>query len=111
MWPRFEEALAHYRELEQQLSDPAVIVDSILDAIPSRPAWHQAAACRGVDPRLFFPEKGDPGRALDTARALCESCPVAAPCAEAGLREVHGVWAGTSPQQRRLLRRARRQAS
>lgn len=54
----------------------------------ARPAWHGRAACRdaGVD---FF----DPAQA-DTARTLCDGCPVSVDCATAGRREPVGVWAG-----------------
>jgi WhiB family redox-sensing transcriptional regulator len=71
--------------------------------------WRQWAACArpGVNPDLFYPEKGQSGRA---AKAICARCPVARQCLDDALASPaesdHGVRAGTSPKQRRLLRRA-----
>jgi WhiB family redox-sensing transcriptional regulator len=68
------------------------------------PAWAEDAACRGVDPDLFFPERGG---AVDAALSTCAGCPVRAEClADALLRgERHGIWGGTSERTRRVLRR------
>ena len=40
--------------------------------------WRDSAACKGMDPDIFFAGKG-PG-ANDTARAICAECPVSAEC-------------------------------
>lgn len=68
------------------------------------PAWPAQAACRGVDPDLFFPDRGGN---VDAALATCAGCPVRATClADALLRgERHGIWGGTSERTRRVLRR------
>lgn len=63
-----------------------------------RPAWHVDAACRGMDPNTFFPGRGE---SVEPARAVCATCPVAAPCADAGTTETVGVWGGLSARQRR----------
>jgi peptide chain release factor 1 len=47
MWPRFEEALARYRQLEQQMADPAVIAD--------RARFTQAAKEHGTLAKLVKP--------------------------------------------------------
>lgn len=73
---------------------PEELVASLL----RRPEWHQDAACRGAGVDVFFPARG---ASLDEARALCDACPVAGPCAEAGSDEPAGVWAGRSPMERR----------
>lgn len=69
-------------------------------------AWQAEAACRGVDPDLFFPEKGE---SLEPARAVCAKCAVREECLEYSLdgSEKHGVWASTSERQRRTMRAAR----
>ena len=71
---------------------------------PSRPTWHDLAACRGRGPAAFYPGAGvvrgvadDPYR---QAIQLCSRCPVRAQCAEAGAGEVHGVWGGQTPAER-----------
>jgi peptide chain release factor 1 len=64
MWPRFEEALARYRELEQQLSDPAVIADR---ARFTRVAKEHGAAGKLVKPYLEFKKLSDE---IATAEAL-----------------------------------------
>lgn len=69
-----------------------------------RPAWRNQAACRGLDPALFFPERG---ASTAGARAVCRVCPVREVCAtEAVTRnEQFGIWGDTSIRQRRALRR------
>ncbi len=64
--------------------------------------WWAQAACRGADPDLFIPERGD---SADEARAICHDCPVWLPClAEALTTRAVGVWGGTTGIERRWLR-------
>lgn len=73
-------------------------------------AWREQAACRGADPSIFFPREttGPKSEAsYDRARAICSTCPVRGECLDAHLFEMHGCFAGTSPLQRRRLRRER----
>lgn len=72
--------------------------------LPPRPAWHEQAACRGTDPSLFYPEKGDP---TDEAKAVCAECPVAIECFLGGLDEQYGIWGGGTLEDRRATRRER----
>ncbi|HVL91549.1 MAG TPA: WhiB family transcriptional regulator [Actinomycetota bacterium] len=78
-----------------------MIVESIHD-------WQTQAACRGMDPAIFFSPDDD---AAGVARAVCSICPVKAEClSEAMSRgEVYGVWGGTRERDRRAdpPRRAR----
>jgi WhiB family redox-sensing transcriptional regulator len=80
-------------------------VELLLDELVNRPAWHRSAACRGVGPDLFFPERGS--GPLDAALAYCERCPVQAQCLAAGSKvgRTSGIWGGTSARQRQGLRR------
>lgn len=66
--------------------------------------WPQAARCRGVDPDLFFPTRGE---AVEPARALCRQCPVRAQCLATALikGEKFGTWGGLTELERRPLRR------
>jgi WhiB family redox-sensing transcriptional regulator len=71
--------------------------------------WTDHAACRGSDPEVFFPV-GYAGPALDQeamAKAICAGCSVRTDCLEWALRagEPDGVWGGTTPEERRRLRR------
>lgn len=72
----------------------------------SRPdlEWQADAACRGADPDLFFPERGESTR---EAKEICGICPVRRVCLEHALAhgERHGIWGATSERERRSLRR------
>jgi len=65
--------------------------------------WHAQSACLGHDPEIFFPERGDMA-ALNAAKAICQSCPVAEQCLEENMAEKDGVFAGMSGRQRREYR-------
>jgi hypothetical protein len=84
---------------------PHDIEPDVLELL-ERPEWHQRAACRGVGPDAFFPEKG---QSLEPAREHCRRCPVRVECVAAGAHEVDGIWAGLSGKQRRAIRRAERE--
>jgi WhiB family transcriptional regulator, redox-sensing transcriptional regulator len=78
---------------------------------PSDTSWDEYAACRNRDQEIFFPI-GTTGAALQQvseAKAICARCRVAADCLDEALHlgQNHGVWGGTTPEERRaLLRRA-----
>ncbi|WP_070009239.1 WhiB family transcriptional regulator [Streptomyces abyssalis] len=66
--------------------------------------WRYRAACRDVDPELFFPI-GSSGPALiqiDEAKAVCAVCPVRSRCETFGAGEYDGVWGGLTAAERRL---------
>jgi WhiB family redox-sensing transcriptional regulator len=68
--------------------------------------WWRSAACRDVDPELFFPVASQGPGAEETARAkeFCAGCGVRRECLQYALatRQMHGVWGGTSEDERRL---------
>lgn len=72
--------------------------------------WSDHSACRGADPDLFFPI-GYAGPALQmqqaAAKSICAGCPVISDCLDWALRagEPDGIWGGTTPEERRYLRR------
>lgn len=63
--------------------------------------------CREVGVELFFPEeKGSGSETYVMARKICANCVVRNECLEWAIRhEDHGMWGGTSPTERRKLRR------
>ncbi|GAA4906758.1 MULTISPECIES: WhiB family transcriptional regulator [Nocardiopsidaceae] len=71
--------------------------------------WVAQGACRQYDPELFFPvSTTGPGQNdADLAKAICRTCRVRAECLNWALSvgEPHGVWGGTTPEDRRYMRR------
>jgi len=69
-------------------------------------AWQARANCMGVDPELFFPERGSSTR---EAKEVCRGCVVRVDCLEFAIAnsEKFGIWGGMSERERRRVRRAR----
>lgn len=72
--------------------------------------WRQRAACRGVDPDIFFPVSEEDA---DEAKAVCAVCSVREACLEYALahRERDGVWGGATERERRRMIRQRRRSA
>jgi WhiB family redox-sensing transcriptional regulator len=68
--------------------------------------WQTKANCMGVDPDLFFPERGSSTR---EAKEVCRGCVVRDDCLEFAIAngEKFGIWGGMSERERRRVRRAR----
>ena len=68
--------------------------------------WQLEANCLGVDPDLFFPERG---ASTKEAKAVCKGCVVREDCLEFALQngEKFGIWGGLSERERRRIRRQR----
>ncbi len=68
--------------------------------------WQENANCLGVDPDLFFPERGASTR---EAKSVCRGCEVRIECLEYTLAhgEKFGIWGGLSERERRRVRRQR----
>ena len=82
------------------------------DAFSSSIDWRKDARCRDTDPGLFFPI-GTTGMAIEqiqNAKDVCDRCNAKAACLEFALstNQDTGVWGGTSEEERRVIRRARR---
>jgi len=72
--------------------------------------WRHRAACRGVEPEIFYPVTDEEA---EEAKAICGACGVREACLEFALtnRERDGVWGGaTERERRRMLRQRRRSA-
>ena len=62
--------------------------------------------CIGIDTELFFPENAELTAEQHTMfKRICGNCPVQAMCLEWALcHEREGIWAGTRPHDRRVMR-------
>ena len=73
--------------------------------------WRARGACLSADPELFFPlsSAGPSVEQLNQAKTVCAGCQVRAECLEFALatRQLHGVWGGTSEDERLHLLAAR----
>lgn len=72
------------------------------------PPWRKQAACKGGDTNDWFPEQtGANNPSTQQALAICGRCPVVAQCLQHAIDEpeLHGVWGGTTEQERRGMRR------
>ena len=73
---------------------------------PEDQSWQDFANCLGVDPDLFFPERG---ASTKEAKEVCRGCVVREDCLEYALAngEKFGIWVGMSERERRRIRRQR----
>ena len=80
------------------------LIDLLL--APDDQRWRNQANCMGVDPDLFFPERGASTR---EAKEVCRGCVVQQECLEYALAnsEKFGIWGGLSERERRRIRRRR----
>ncbi|HXC83016.1 MAG TPA: WhiB family transcriptional regulator [Trebonia sp.] len=73
--------------------------------------WRAASACLSADPDLFFPIATGSAAAVQIGKAqrICASCQVRRECFDFAMRsgETHGVWGGTTPEERIRVRRQR----
>jgi WhiB family redox-sensing transcriptional regulator len=71
--------------------------------------WRAKAACREVDPELFFPQVGQTPQAT-RAKQVCADCQVRAACLHSALGgplatdDRYGIFAATTPRERQRLR-------
>jgi WhiB family transcriptional regulator, redox-sensing transcriptional regulator len=75
--------------------------------------WRAASACLSADPELFFPIAQGSAADGQTSSALqvCAGCTVRQQCLDFAMTtgEAHGIWGGTTPDERiRARRRAMR---
>src|ERR1700709_2474497 len=80
-----------------------------IELTPDQRTWQDQANCLGVDPDLFFPERGASTR---EAKEVCRGCVVRLDCLDYALDngEKFGIWGGLSERERRRLRRQRAHA-
>ena len=76
--------------------------------------WYSRANCRGVDPELFFPERGvDEIVTRRAALAVCAGCEVREQCLSAAIdqQERWGIWGGKTTPERKFVWRPNRSKS
>ena len=71
--------------------------------------WNNEAACRGLDPEIFYPVSEEEA---EQAKAVCGQCAVQHACLEhaLGSRERDGVCGGATEKERRRIIRQRRRS-
>ena len=89
-------------------------VASKLASLDAEARWQDIAACKGMDPTIFFgPEHAESVKEKrdreDSAKAVCHTCPVREECLEYALdaREGYGIWGGLTELERKALLRRR----
>lgn len=103
-WCPCERCRGHYRTL--RIKDQQRF-HTRRDIPPSdEPTWMDAANCRGMDPDVWFPARGE---SLTRQKAICAACTVREQCLDYALTHAlkSGVWGGKSERERRRLRRER----
>jgi WhiB family redox-sensing transcriptional regulator len=67
--------------------------------------WQEYGNCVGLNPEIFFPERGD---TTVQAKEVCHGCVVRDECLEyAVVHEKFGIWGGMNERERRRFRRLR----
>ena len=83
---------------------------SVDDLLQGQVDWREGAACRDVEPELFFPSSTGAGLQMQTdqAKAVCHGGPVLDRCLgfALGTDQTEGIWGGLTTQERRAARRA-----
>ncbi len=85
-------------------------IEEIADPTESqKEQWWDLANCLGVEPNLFYPERGASTR---EAKEVCRGCAVRDNCLEYAIDngEKFGIWGGLSERERRRVRRQRQVA-
>ena len=84
-----------------------VRISKYSDGIPGE--WTLIAACREIDPDIFFPRIRDK-RAKKIAVSICNSCPVVSECLRHALQVqsesvfgLQGIWGGTNELDRKRM--------
>jgi WhiB family redox-sensing transcriptional regulator len=71
--------------------------------------WRADGACLSADPDLFFPIATGvvAAKQVTKAQRICADCRVQKQCLDFAMKtgEVHGIWGGTTPEDRIRVRR------
>jgi len=78
------------------------------------PFFDGSQICAQTDPDLFFPDSAAESQLnLKQVRPLCRECEFKTPCLEYALKfpDLHGIWAGTTETERKIMRRYSRRTA
>jgi len=84
-----------------------VFVKRHIEEFRYAPDWSDARCAESdVDPEIFFPERSVYVVPLKAARNCCRECMIRATCLKYAMDNQipHGVWGGTTPNEREALR-------
>lgn len=91
---------------------------SKLASLEAEARWQDRAACKGMDPTIFFgPEHTEVVKEKrdreEAAKQVCRTCPVNRECLEHALdaKEAYGIWGGLTELERKALLRRRASSS
>ncbi|MEX1279755.1 MAG: WhiB family transcriptional regulator [Acidimicrobiia bacterium] len=84
----------------------ATNVTDITNDLSTSQTWRTKAACRSLPDSMFF-LAGDDFAGMKAAKEVCADCPVKEPCLEFAVltNQSLGIWGGTTPNERRQIRR------
>lgn len=76
------------------------------------PDWTIDALCTQSDPDAWFPDHTGTTAESRMVKAICQQCPVVAECLQVAIdnHEIHGIWGGLTPMERRRLWQGRKVA-
>lgn len=100
---------ANSRASDEEIEELAAAASEALEAwrqSEDRHAWAKQAACRGMNPNLFYLDKGnDFGGYCPEVRATCGGCAVRFTCLAVAIvnRERHGLWGGVPFKDRQRV--------
>lgn len=83
-------------------------MDTRTQLFTDRAEWIARALCRGLDPNLLFPDRGDLA-SVANAKAVCAVCDVRAECLQYAIdtEQDLGIWGGATRVDLQVARRGR----
>ena len=82
-----------------------------MDLLIQHHPFNGTQLCLEEDPEIFFPETYDDIEAVEKAKAVCKDCWMLDTCFDYALPivDLDGIWAATTPKERKELRNERHQ--
>lgn len=95
--------------LATEIGTQAPVLRNLFEQVAKQGEWVHRAACRGMDPEMFFPDQSRRAE-CSAAVAVCARCEVSEECLDFALasHEKFGTWGGLGEKERRAVKRGRR---